>query len=653
MGLIQWIRSLFAGEHDRRHNAEKIWGECIGKSLFYDYLDAQSAMIMFYSLKEGWVGANRAFYDTFGFRDIEAFRDRFARIGDFFGDDSFEIFADDDGMWLRQLEYDQDGDTIVRMTLPDGKPAIFSLRSKQFRKGDDGLFFLEMSDVTDRIAAKREREEAEEAKKKFLSNISHEFRTPMNGIMGFLDLLKHSHPSATQSEYIRMIDRSARHMLTTVESLLDLAQMQSGRLRLAVNEFRPVGEFENVFEHFYYEARQRGIELSMLIDPKLPTYIEADQRKLRQVLNHLFDNAVKFSEEGGRIQAEVRVLKTHAGDRYSIGFSIKDKGIGIDASMLEKITRPFETGEQPDHRLGVGLSLTSGLLELMGSSLAISSEKGRGSHFSFVLDVAGTTVTSFDPVKGRSAKVVLFDDHLATEANLLSRYLQAFGMTVTKVHHRELVDCSDVDVLYIVASRENSAWLMQLGATHKPCRIVMLAEEGEVLPERMRRLADYTLKKPLIPSRISRHLAQIFRLPPKRIARQPRRREKVKTLVVEDNVINQRLIKLLLQEYNFAVTTADNGSEAVELCRKYPYDIIFMDIDMPVKNGIVATQEIRNLSLYKETGAPIIALTALAMQGDREHILSQGLDDYISKPLGREKLESILEKHLHMTVQPS
>ena len=650
MGLTHWMQSLFPGQKNRHRKAEAIWGECINKSLFYNYLDAQRALIMFYSPKEGWVGANRTFYDTFGFTDIEAFRERYQRIGDFFDDDTLEIFADDDGMWLRQLEYDSLNTPAVHMTLPDGKQAVYHLRAKEFKKGENGLFFLEMSDVTDQIAAKREREEAEEAKKKFLSNISHEFRTPMNGIMGFLDMLKHSHPSATQSEYIQMIDRSAHHMLTTVESLLDLAQMQSGRLSLTVSEFRPVNEFESIFEHFYYEAAQRGIAFSMFIDPKLPTYIEADQRKLRQVLNHLLDNAVKFSEEGGRIQAEVRVLKKLSDDRYNIGFHVRDKGIGIDASKLDTITRPFESGEHSDNRLGVGLSLTSGLLEMMGSSLGIRSEKGRGSHFSFVLDVVGTTVASFDPVRNYTAKVVLFDDQLTPDANLLSRYLQSFGMMVTKTHHRESFDCHDADVLYIVAPRENSGWLMQLGASEKPCRIVMLTEEGEAIPERVRRIVDYTLKKPLAPSRISRHLAQIFRLPPKPVYSSQKTEGKTKALVVEDNVINQRLIKLLLQEYNLSVTTADNGSEAVELCRKYPYDIIFMDIDMPVKNGIVATHEIRNLALYKESKAPIIALTALAMQGDRERILAEGLDDYISKPLGRDKLETILEKHLHMTV---
>jgi signal transduction histidine kinase/CheY-like chemotaxis protein len=646
MGLINWVGSMFGGS-DKAVASGELGEDYISKSLFFSYLDAQSAVVMFYSPAKGWIGANLAFFKTFGFRNMEEFRSRYARVSEFFNDEAFEIFAENDGAWLRQLEAEQGRPPIVHMTLPDGAEAVFSLRGKVVKSGMNGLSFREMTDITEQVGAKKEREEADSAKRKFLGNISHEFRTPMNGILGFLDLLKSSHPSTTQRDYINMIDRSAKYMMTNIESLLDLAQMQSGKLKIDLNDFKPVHELEALFEHFYFDAGQRGIELYFYIDPKLPTYIKADQRKFRQVVSQLVDNAIKFTEESGKVQVEVRVLKTFDNDRYSIGVSVKDTGIGIDPAKLPSVTQPFESGEHSDLRLGVGLTLAEGLLEMMGSHLSISSEKGRGSQFSFALDVLGTTVASFDALRGHRAKVVLFDDDLSSEANLLSRYLQAFGVTVTKVHHSETLECDDAEILYIIAPRDNSGWLMQLASSSTPpCRIVMLVEEDEAIPDRVRQLVNYTLKKPLLPSRISKHLTQIFKLPPKEAPILVSAEGRSKALIVEDNIINQRLIKLLLQEYNLAVTTASNGSEAVELCRKYRYDIIFMDIDMPVKDGIAATHEIRRLALFKEKPVPIIALTALAMQGDRERILGEGLDDYISKPLGREKLESVLEKHL-------
>ena len=646
MGLINWIGAMFKGGGEGSASGE-LGDDYISRTLFFNYLDAQNAIVMFYSPAKGWIGANLAFFRTFGLQNMEAFRRRYTRISDFFGDESYEIFAENDGAWLRQLEAESGAAPIVRMTLPNGREAAFSLSGKVVKSGMNGLAFLEMTDVTEQAEAKKEREEADSAKRKFLGNISHEFRTPMNGIMGFLDLLKASHPSATQRDYINMIDRSAKYMMTNIESLLDLAQMQSGKLKLDLNEFKPVHELEALFEHFYFDARQRGIGLSFFIDPKLPTYIKADQRKLRQVISQLIDNAIKFTEASGRVQVEVHVLKTFENDHCSIGVSVRDTGIGIEATKLPSVTQPFESGEHPDLRLGVGLTLAEGLLEMMGSHLNISSEKGQGSHFSFAIEVMGTTVASFDALREHRAKVVLFDDDLSGEANLLSRYLQAFGVTVSKLHHSERLECDDTEVLYIVAPRDNSGWLMQLASSSSPsCRIVMLVEEDEVIPDRVRQLVSYTLKKPLLPSRISKHLTQIFKLPPKEAPLSGASEGRSTALIVEDNIINQRLIKLLLQEYNLVVTTAGNGSEAVELCRKYQYDIIFMDIDMPVKDGIAATHEIRRLGVYKERPAPIIALTALAMQGDRERILAEGLDDYISKPLGREKLELILEKHL-------
>ena len=649
MGLMQWLRTAFTSGDGVSDKAGELPDDFISKSLFFNYLDAQSAIILFFSSSRGWVGANATFYKTFDIDGIETFKNRYDRIFDFFNDPGYEVFAENDEAWLKQLEYDQGGEQQVQMTLPDGEKALYSLRGKAVKSG---LYFLEMKDVTQQERGRKERESADAAKRKFLSNISHEFRTPMNGIMGFVDLLEQSHPSATQRDYIEMIDRSAKHMMNNVESLLDLAQMQNGKLQLTPTEFKPVNALERLFEHYGYEAQQRGVHFGAFIDPKLPTYIEADQRKFRQVLSLLVDNAVKFSKEGDRVQVDVRVLEKPDIDRYTIGVSVKDTGMGIEAERLQLITQPFESGEHPDYRLGVGLTLTEGLLQMMGSELSIASEKGRGSHFSFTLDVSGTTVPSFESVRDQKAKVVLFDDELRHDANLLSRYLQSFGMMVTKVHHSETIDCEDTDLLYIVTPKEHSGWLMQMGAlASHPCRIVMLTEEDASIPAAAGKLVDYTLKKPLMPTRISKHLSQVLHLPSANAKRPTVAEGKVKALIVEDNIINQRLIKLLLQDYSLAVTTADNGSEAVELCRKYPFDIIFMDIDMPVKDGIEATHDIRHLSLFRGKPAPIIALTALAMQGDRERILSEGLDDYISKPLGREKLECILEKYLSEAVQ--
>ena len=284
----------------------------------------------------------------------------------------------------------------------------------------------------------------------------------------------------------------------------------------------------------------------------------------------------------------------------------------------------------------------------MGGNLKIESEKNSGSEFSFILDFPSAMVQSYDQIKHKRAKVALFDDKRIDDAKLLTNYLRSFGVHVTKVHMDDETIFEDTDIVYLIASQSQSSWMMELGTLTKKCRVVLLLEEEEKIKARILHIVDYGLSKPLIPSKISTHLMQVFKLPVPLPKRKMYENEGFTALVVEDNLINQRLIKILLQEYNLKVTTAADGEIAVNLCRDYNFDIVFMDIDMPVKNGIIATQEIKEQVISKHM--PIIALTAMAMPGDRERILKEGLDDYLSKPLTRDKLEYILEKHLKVTV---
>jgi CheY-like chemotaxis protein len=209
---------------------------------------------------------------------------------------------------------------------------------------------------------------------------------------------------------------------------------------------------------------------------------------------------------------------------------------------------------------------------------------------------------------------------------------------------------NDVDVVYFIASQDKGDWILQLASLKRPCKSVLLVEHNEKLLARALHVIDYTLHKPLLPTRLQIHLSEVLALSKETKSVPVQLQQGTHALVVEDNLINQRLIKLLLKEYGLNVVTASNGDEAVEACRNQKFDIVFMDIDMPIKDGILATQEIKAQEGTARQGRmPIIALTALAMEGDREYILGKGLDDYLSKPLTREKLETILHKYLHVS----
>jgi len=190
--------------------------------------------------------------------------------------------------------------------------------------------------------------------------------------------------------------------------------------------------------------------------------------------------------------------------------------------------------------------------------------------------------------------------------------------------------------------------MLKLGTFHKKIPVILLLEESEKLQAKLTPLVDATIKKPLLASSIAKHLQNMYheKHSPHEEVTKVKLKESIRALVVEDNLINQRLIQILLREYNIAVVTASNGNEAVNMCKKHTFDIVFMDIDMPEKNGILATQEIKAIINFNGK-TPIVALTAMAMQGDKEMLLREGLDDYISKPLTREKLEKILQKYLN------
>ncbi|MCJ7766062.1 MAG: response regulator, partial [Thiovulaceae bacterium] len=465
---------------------------------------------------------------------------------------------------------------------------------------------------------------------------------------GFVELLEHTHPTESQNEYIHMIHSSARNLMTSIESLLDLAQMEGGRFSVNPSEFNLFAEMEEMAQLYTSEGRNKGISVSFYVGPNLPTYIHGDLRKLKQIMNNLINNALKFTPRGGKVVVEIRLLKWSEGSRCTISFTVRDTGQGIAKEQIANVTKPFETGEQADKRLGIGLSLSHGLVELLGGDLKITSEEGRGSKFGFTLSFMATKEQSFQMVEHKGAKVVLLDDKKIDDANLLTNYLRGFGLHVEKVHLLDETIYDNTDMLYLVASQEQSAWLMKLGTYQKKCHVVLLLDAGEKLQTRTTHIVDYVINKPLLPTRIAEHVSTAFKLQGAEGAKEKLDQQGLRALVVEDNLINQRLISILLQEYDIKVSTASDGEEGVRKCDNQEFDIVFMDIDMPVKNGIIATKEIKERISTKKS-MPIIALTALAMEGDRENILQEGLDDYLAKPLTRAKLEYVLEKHLKVS----
>ncbi len=646
MGLF----SIFFGSKEDKKHTPVIVEDDVSRYLdnnFFRYIvDTNESMTLCFLEGEGWIWANKCFLEAMSYHDMNDFKRENESIRDIFLNESEEIFTESDKSWLDYIKkYKSDGYRVSITSKETNDVLVIDAFCSSYPRNKN-LYILELRDMTVLYKAKLKTKEVEKLKTKFLANIGHEFRTPMNGILGFVELLKETNLDKKQLEYINMISKSSKSLMSNIETLLDLSQLQGGRLSLQNEEFNLLPEMEELIYRFYKIAEEKGVKVLSFIDPKLPKSLTGDVHKILQIMNAITQNAIKFTPRGGKVIVEVKLLKRSQNGDCSIGFGVKDNGKGISDEQITFMYEPFTAGNHADQRMGVGLSLSYGLAKLMGSELRINSAQDSGTYVNFVLDFKHSEGQNFKMIPKRKVKVLLLDKSKIDEANFLTIYLRAFAIDVVKSNLLDESLYDDIDVLYIVANQNDSSWMLELGTYSKKAPITLLLEEDEKLQTKLTHIVDKVIHKPLLPSSMVKHLYDIHKFETV-LDESPdlHLKQKLKALVVEDNLINQRLIQLLLQKYDIMVAAAVNGLEAVEMTKKNRYDIIFMDIDMPEMNGIVATKRIKE-QLSRKTKLPIVALTAMAMEGDREMLLREGLDDYLSKPLTREKLESILDKYL-------
>lgn len=642
MGLL----SSFFGPQKTPTIETKTPSVVLPQSLYINLFTNSVSMFAIYTKQNGWIGANKRFLELFSLSGIDVLQEAYESIRELFIRESEEIFTQDDKSWLDYLRRSKNEGYHVHVKAPSGDTKVLSLTCRTYYDSQE-YYILELLDITQLYMANKKTNEVERLKSKFLSNIGHEFRTPMNGILGFVELLNQSPLNEEQKEYIAMIETSSKNLMANIEALLDLSQMQGGRLKLSNSQFSLLPQMEELVQNYGAQAKEKSIKLLSYIDPKLPELLDADHKKIKQVMSALIQNAIKFTPQDGKVIVEVKLLKREQNGSCSIGFSVKDNGIGMSEEQILRMSEPFSAGSHADERLGVGLSLAHGIVELMGSELKVNSQEGYGSYFNFVLNFTTSVGQSYKMYPKKRVKVLLLDKTQVDEANFLTIYLRSFGIDVIKSNKLDENVYEGVDALYVLANLNDSSWQAQLDVYTKKVPLVIFVGDEFKLNIKLSHMADLVLKKPQLPSVMAAHLDTLYgeklSAEPKAVA-EPRLKSNIRALVVEDNLINQRLIQILLKEYQVHVDIASNGNEAVMLGQKNYYDIIFMDIDLPEKNGIVATKEIKAFRINVST--PIVALTAMALDGDREMLLSEGLDDYMSKPLTRQKLELILNKYL-------